>query len=204
MKKYQMAVVILIMLAFCITIMPSAGQEYGNNMTRQWGEFGDKPGQFKFPAMIASDKSSNIYVVDQNNHRIQKFDSDGNFILMWGKPGSGPGEFNFPYGIAIDSKGNVFVSDMNNNRIQKFSSTGELLVFSGSYGTADGQLKYPYGIAIDEKDVLYVLDAFNYRIQKFDNDLKFLSMLLSKSLDDNSILQVLIEAEHSPLELKLR
>ena len=175
MKKSQLLNVIIIVLFFSMAALPSAAQEYGNAMAKQWGEFGDKPGQFKFPAMIAADKNSNIYVVDQHNHRIQKFDSEGNFILMWGKEGTGQGEFKFPYGIAIDSKGNVFVSDMNNDRMQKFSPTGEFIAATGSYGTDDGQLKYPYGIAIDEKDVLYVIDAFNYRIQKFDSDLKFLS-----------------------------
>ena len=77
--------------------------------------------------MISVDNSSNVYVVDQHNHRIQKFDSLGNFILTWGKQGNKPGEFNYPYGIAIDSEGDVYVSDMNNNRIQKFSAEGEVI-----------------------------------------------------------------------------
>lgn len=144
-------------------------------LVRSWGEYGDKPGQLKFPTMITADQQSNLYVVDQHNHRIQKFDSAGNFVSMWGKQGTGQGEFNYPYGIAIDSKGNVFVADMNNNRIQKFSADGKFLSSAGSYGTAEGQLKYPYGIAIDANDVLYVIDAFNYRIQKFSADLKFIS-----------------------------
>ncbi len=147
----------------------------GAVMVKQWGEFGDKPGQLKFPTMIASDKNSDIYVVDQHNHRIQKFDKDGRFILMWGKNGSGDGEFNFPYGIAVDSKGNVYVADMNNNRIQKFTGDGVFIAATGSYGKEDGQLKYPYGIAVDENNVVYVLDAFNYRVQKFSSDLKFIS-----------------------------
>lgn len=144
-------------------------------MITKWGEFGDKPGQFKFPTMIATDKASNVYVVDQHNHRIQKFDSAGNFITMWGKYGTGPGEFNYPFGIAIDSKGNVYVSDMNNNRIQKFSANGQYIAAVGSYGTEDSQLKYPYGITIDGNDILYVIDAFNYCIKEFTSDLKFIS-----------------------------
>ena len=61
-------------------------------LVTKWGEFGSKPGQFKFPTMIATDKSSDVYVVDQHNHRIQKFDANGNFILMWGNFGSSKGE----------------------------------------------------------------------------------------------------------------
>jgi DNA-binding beta-propeller fold protein YncE len=175
MKNYKLTFPAIIILFLCLNNIQLTAQEYGNALIKQWGEFGDKPGQFKYPAMIAADKNSDIYVVDQHNHRIQKFDSDGNFILMWGKEGSGNGEFNFPYGIAVNSKGEVFVSDMNNNRIQKFSSDGRYISATGTYGTGDGQLKYPYGIALDEKDVLYVIDAFNYRVQKFDSDLNFLS-----------------------------
>src|SRR5512133_698403 len=159
MKTYQTAKTFLVILLFSLAGVQASGQNYGIAMVKQWGEFGDKPGQFKYPAMIASDRNSNIYVVDQHNHRIQKFDAEGNFILMWGKQGDGNGEFNYPYGIAIDSKGDIYVSDMNNNRIQKFSPSGEFLAATGSYGSGDGQLKYPYGIAIDEKDVLYVTDA---------------------------------------------
>lgn len=144
-------------------------------LTASWGEFGDKPGQLKFPTMIAADKNNSLYVVDQHNHRIQKFDSTGAFISMWGKQGQGTGEFYYPYGIAIDSKGNVYVSDMNNNRVQKFTADGRYLASVGEYGTKESQMKYPRGIAIDANDVLYVIDAYNYRIQKFNTDLKFLS-----------------------------
>ena len=158
----------IIVLTFLLFFAALQGSSQSNVvLVKKWGEFGSKPGQLKFPAMIAVDQASNVYVVDQHNHRIQKFDAEGNFILMWGKLGAAAGEFNYPYGIAIDSKGNVFVSDMNNNRIQKFLPNGEYVSSVGSYGTENGQFKYPYGIAVDSKDVLYVIDAFNYRIQKF-------------------------------------
>ncbi|MDH3677079.1 MAG: 6-bladed beta-propeller, partial [Nitrosopumilus sp.] len=64
--------------------------------------------------------SDNLYVVDQNNHRIQKFDSDGNFITKWGEEGTIEGQFLVPYGIAVDSKNNVYVTDVDRNIIQKF------------------------------------------------------------------------------------
>lgn len=174
MKNSRILNSLLTVLIFILSVKSVSAQN-GPAMLKQWGGFGAEPGQFKFPTMIAADKNSNIYVVDQHNHRIQKFDQNGNFILMWGSQGEGEGQFNYPYGIAIDSKGNVFVSDMNNNRIQKFSSAGAFISATGTYGTGDGQFKYPYGLTIDENDVLYVIDAFNYRIQKLDADLKFIS-----------------------------
>jgi DNA-binding beta-propeller fold protein YncE len=62
-------------------------------------------------------------VLDKSNNRIQKFDSNGNFIMKWGSPGTADGQFNFPDGIAIDSEGNVYVADSDNNRIQVFRQT---------------------------------------------------------------------------------
>jgi DNA-binding beta-propeller fold protein YncE len=83
-------------------------------------------GKFWYPdGGIAIDPSGNVYVVDQNNYRIQKFTADGKFITKWGSKGSDNGQFNSPLegpsGIAIDSKiGNVYVT-IGNDRIQVFA-----------------------------------------------------------------------------------
>ena len=52
-----------------------------------------------------------VYVADSSNNRIQKFDSNGNFITKWGTEGTGDGQFSNPDGIAVDSSGNVYVAD---------------------------------------------------------------------------------------------
>lgn len=65
-----------------------------------------------------------VYVNDLSNHRIQKFNSNGDFILLRGGFGGEDGLFNAPQGIAVDSAlptNNVYVADTNNNRIQKFT-----------------------------------------------------------------------------------
>ena len=87
-----------------------------------WGSNGTGDGEFVDPDGIAIDTGDNIYIADRNNHRIQKFDSAGNFSFLWGSNGSGNGQFSDPSGIEIDSVGQVYVVDRNNHRIQKFSS----------------------------------------------------------------------------------
>jgi len=109
-------------------------------------------------------------VSDTYNHRIQKFDSNGNYITQWGTYGNGDGEFKYPVGVAVDSLGNVYVSDFGNHRIQKFNSSGRFLTQWGTLGDGDGQFNSPNGVAIDSLGNVYVADE-NYRIQVFrDND----------------------------------
>ena len=50
---------------------------------KSWGSKGTGPGQFNIPHSIAIDLQDNIYVGDRTNHRIQVFDTDGNFKRMF-------------------------------------------------------------------------------------------------------------------------
>lgn len=62
-----------------------------------------------------------ITAVDSCNNRVQKFDSNGNFITKWGTLGTGDGQFSRPAGIGINSKGLVYVAETNNARVQIFA-----------------------------------------------------------------------------------
>ena len=75
-----------------------------------WGSSGTGPGQFAGSIALAIDSSGNVYVSDQRNSRIQKFDSSGLFLLEWGglPTGSADGQFNFTYDVAIDASDNVY------------------------------------------------------------------------------------------------
>ena len=96
------------------------------NFLLKWGGTGPNAGQFTGPTSIAVDSIGDVYVAESGqsgeNHRIQKFDSNGVPLAMWGTEGNGPGEFgsNSPTGIAFDSSGNIFVVDQGNARVQKF------------------------------------------------------------------------------------
>src|SRR5512136_3396675 len=48
------------------------------------GITGTANSQFNTPSAVAVDSAGYVYVADTNNHRIQKFDSDGNYIAQWG------------------------------------------------------------------------------------------------------------------------
>jgi len=134
----------------------------------EWGSIGTGDGEFDYPYGIAVDSSGDVYVVDQNNDRVQKFTSTGTFILEWGVSGSGEGQFNDPFRIAVDSSGDVYVVDLNNHRIQKFNGTGTFILEWGVAGSGEGQFNNPFGIAVDSSGDVYVADRLNHRIQKFN------------------------------------
>lgn len=111
---------------------------------KKWGSFCDVAeqgseaceGEFNAPTGIAVDLVGNVYVADTFNHRIQVFDSNGDFIEKWGElckvvdqdpeiPTACDGAFYRPRGIAVDLAGSAYVADTLNNRIQKFSQPSD-------------------------------------------------------------------------------
>jgi len=146
-----------------------------------WGSQGAAPGQFTDPRGLAVDSEGRVYVADGNNHRIQVFDSNGQFVTQWGSQGAGPGQFQEPWGVAVDQDGNVYVADTWNHRLQKFDSEGSFLLQWGTFGNTQGatvgQENVFYGprdIAIDAAGNLYVTDTGNKRVVKFSPEAEFL------------------------------
>jgi sugar lactone lactonase YvrE len=79
---------------------------------------------FHIPSDIARDDQGNIYILDSGNHRIQKFDSEGNYLATIGNRGQGPGELYFPLSLEVDSKGYLYISDPQNQRVQILKPDG--------------------------------------------------------------------------------
>ena len=86
----------------------------------KWGTKGSGNGQFVSPKGLAIDGLGYIYITDTGNSRIQKFDSNGNYITQWGIEGSDDGQLLYPEGIAVDGSGYVYVADTGNHRILIF------------------------------------------------------------------------------------
>lgn len=144
---------------FAFGVAPALAVEFGSE--------GAEAGQFESPSGVAVDQSNgNLYVVDRNNARVEKFTKQGSFLMAWGWgvadhetkapqtctvtcyraiEGSGAGQFSSPEGVAVDndllssSRGDVYVIDKGNDRVEKFGPEGEFLLMWG--GEVNGATK---------------------------------------------------------------
>ncbi len=73
------------------------------------------------------DGSGNIYLLDQMNKSLLKFDSNGKFLVKFGGSGESDGKFRLPYCEAVDAQGNIFVADVALQTIQKFDTNGKFV-----------------------------------------------------------------------------
>ena len=76
---------------------------------------------------VESDSEGNIYVLDAGNHRIQKFDINGNYLLTFGRKGEGPADLHSPIDLFIDNTDLIYVSDVGINRLSVFDSEGNFV-----------------------------------------------------------------------------
>ena len=152
------------------------------------GFFGDggpaRDALFDVPVAVAPDNLGNIYVADQNNHRVRRI-SPSFFISTvagngaFGATGDGGpaigATFQNPITIVLDTSRNLFIADPGSNRIRKIDAAGFISTFAGN-GLAgfsgDGNdalnasFDSPYGVAVTPVGDVFVADTGNSRIRK--------------------------------------
>ena len=139
---------------------------------RMWPTL-QQPWYFNNPSGMAIDSNDFIYVVEQGNHRIQKFSKDGILVSNWGTFGTDAGEFYTPVCITVDHDDFVYVGDQGNHRIQKFTQNGLFQLQWGNSDTQSDLFNTISGIASDNQGFIYVTDSENHAVQKFKDTGEF-------------------------------
>lgn len=137
------------------------------NLLTSWGGQGSENGQFSFApppngppldgGFITLDELGNVYVSDSFNNRVQKFDSNGNFIGSWGTLGEGGSMLNVPGPISSDLNGNIFVADFDG--VHQFNLDGGYVKSLQTAGE----------VAMDSQGNVYSPIAFQNLVAKLDS-----------------------------------
>lgn len=130
--------------------------------------------QLNFPKDFAIDTAGNVFIADQQNHRIRRVSVSGIITTIAGSGSRGfagdggaatSAKLNYPSGIALDSEGNLYISDTDNYRIRKVSMSGIITTVAGNgveMSAGDGgpavntSLNHPYGLAVDNAGNIFV------------------------------------------------
>lgn len=145
----------------------TSGQNYSKFLS--FGIEGIGPGEFGFTNHVEVDKDNNIYVSDEGNNVVHKFDQKGNFLepFYFGKGARG---------IAFLNNGNAVVTQAqySNPYIKIIDKQKNILKGWGTYGTEDSQFLNIEEITVDDEQNIYIVDGSNNLIKKFDQNGKFL------------------------------
>lgn len=138
------------------------------NLLNFIGGYGWEINAFDDPVDIFADPLR-VFVTDKNNHRIQRFDKNLNFIFQFYSRESEIEEerFGYPLGAILSNLGDVYILDSENTRILKFDLFGNFIQKIGGYDYGSFSLSNPKQLAVSMQNEIYVIDG-NY-IYIYDN-----------------------------------
>jgi hypothetical protein len=175
-----------------ITLDPVLSCDDTYNFLTQWGSYGSGNGQMSWSTTsLETDSLANVYIADNGNSRVQKFDQNGNYVAQL--PGSG--------GVTIDADDAIFIPSPLSGYISKYAPTGTLIAQLGSgllngrglgFDTLGniyvneytriqklnsswvpsiqfGQFTTGYDMAVNSAGDIYVPDTANRRVQKYNS-----------------------------------
>lgn len=147
------------------------------------------------PRGLAVDSAGRLWVADQGNNRVLRFDTAaakanganadgvlGQSNFTTGAIASTQNGMWFPSGVAVSSSGALFVPDAYNHRVLRFDSAsakangananrvlGQTNFTNNSPALTQNGMNTPYGVGYDDEGRLYVADDYNSRVLIFNN-----------------------------------
>ena len=170
-------------LQFITAFGTFGGRTYDDAFSLEGPMGGD--GQFSVPIDVAVDRRTDrVYVLDQNNNRVQAFDLAIDqtlppplryryvFRLKFGSAGTAAGQFAEPSGLTVDqTSGNIIVAQYNTQHVDVFDPSGAFTNVSlgvpNQPGFLPGEFSTPLDAAVDSQRRIWVVDSDNGRVQVF-------------------------------------
>ncbi|MEX2117895.1 MAG: NHL repeat-containing protein [Bacteroidota bacterium] len=173
------------------------GQPDFTSGTWNYGLGGSTPSSrgLESPISIALDAAGNLYVADQANSRVLRFNNAASKAngdsadAVLGQAdfasktfGTTQNQFYVLQGVATDASGNLYVADGSNNRVLRFNNAasktnganadgvlGQATYVTNGTGAGANQMSNPTSVAVDKNGNLYVGDQGNSRVLIFRN-----------------------------------
>ena len=153
-----------------------------------FGNWGNTPEAFKYPVNLATDSHDNIYVIDEGNGVVKKFDAEGNFILQFEE-----GVLGHVFSLSIDPQDKIHIADPDNNRISIFDSNGKETPFTTEQSE---NLEAPCGVFCLEDGGTIVGDRSEFLLKHFNAAGKLVNQVSQEGLDFDDIYFLACDPQH--------
>lgn len=133
----------------------------------RFGRYGMREGEILYPVSLAvGPGEGDVYVLDGESLKIQRFRQDGEPLGAFGGRGRGQGTFDDPRTVSVGPDGKVYVLDYGNRQVQRFAPDGSYETrWAFRMGQGQEGMRLLDGVAVDAEGTLYISDASAGRIR---------------------------------------
>ncbi len=140
-------------------------------LLREVGGFGFDKEQFDRPVDVWAGNGLDVFVVDYNNQRLERYDKDLNYISSYysDELQNESLQFGYPAAAGLSSNGEIFLAEHEFNRVLRIDAFGKPLSSFGDFTWGEGRLSRPAKLLISSRREIFVSDSTAEAIAEFDN-----------------------------------
>ena len=129
---------------------------------------------------IAFDLKGNIWVTDQDKHKVTKLSQNGRILQNIHHTSDKLDCFRFPMGVSVSTEGLIYICDCSNHRVTVHDEEGKFLYSFRSKGNSPGFHCGPRDITFDSDGLIYVIHGGNWRVCVWSKEGTFMSRFKTK------------------------
>jgi len=139
-------------------------------LLREAGGFGFGREQFDRPVDVWAGNGLDVFVVDYNNQRLERYDKDLNYIASYysDELQDESLQFGYPTAVGFSPNGEIFLADHEFNRVLRIDSFGKPKASFGDFNWGEGRLSRPAKILLTSRREIFVSDSTAEAIVEFD------------------------------------